>query len=48
VLSKTNGFAEHVFTYREITQLEDDATGQALTGPAAAEEVRWDEEASGT
>ena len=48
VLSKANGFAEHVFSYREITQLQDGAAGPVLTGPAAAEGVRWDEEASGT
>jgi hypothetical protein len=48
VLSKANGVAEHLFTYWEITQLPDGAAGQALTGPAAAEGVLWDEEASGT
>src|SRR5450631_1437366 len=47
VPSKANGFAEHAFSYREITQLQDGAAGQALTGPAAAEGVAWDEEASG-
>jgi hypothetical protein len=47
VLSEANGFAEHVFSYREITQLQDGAAGQALTSPATAEGVPWDEEASG-
>ena len=45
VLSEAKSYAERLFTYREITQLEQDAARQALTEPAAAEGVSWDEAA---
>jgi hypothetical protein len=47
VLSEAKSYAERLFTYREITQLEQDAARQALTRPAAAEGVSWEEEAVG-
>jgi len=45
VLSEAKSYAERLFTYREITQLEQDAARQALTKPAAAEGVSWEEAA---
>jgi len=45
VLSEAKSYAERLFTYREITQLHQDAARQALTRPAAAEGVSWEEEA---
>ena len=45
VLSEAKSYAERLFTYREITQLEQDAARQALTRPAAAEGVSWEEAA---
>ncbi len=47
VLSEAKSYAERLFTYWEVTQLVDDAARQALTRPAAAEGVSWDEEAVG-
>jgi AAA ATPase domain len=44
-LSKANSFAEHLFSYWEIGQLQPDAAQQALTRPAAGEGVAWDEDA---
>jgi AAA ATPase domain len=44
-LSKANSFAEHLFSYWEIGQLQPDAAQQALTLPAAGEGVAWDEDA---
>jgi hypothetical protein len=44
-LSKANSFAEHLFSYWEIAQLQPDAAQQALTLPAAGEGVAWDEDA---
>jgi len=44
-LSEAKSYAERLFTYREITQLEQDAARQALTRPAAAEGVSWEEAA---
>jgi hypothetical protein len=44
-LSEAKSYAERLFTYREITQLEQDAARQALTEPAAGEGVSWEEEA---
>ena len=38
-------FAEHLFSYWEIAQLQPDAAQQALTLPAAGEGVAWDEDA---
>lgn len=43
VLSEAKSYAERLFTYREITQLQPDAARQALTEPAAAEGVSWEE-----
>ena len=45
VLSEAKSYAERLFTYREITQLHQDAARQALTRPAAAEGVSWEEAA---
>ena len=45
VRSEAKSYAERLFTYREITQLQQDAARQALTRPAAAEGVSWEEEA---
>jgi hypothetical protein len=45
VLSEAKSYAERLFTYREITQLEQDAARQALTKPAATEGVSWEEAA---
>jgi hypothetical protein len=45
VLSEAKSYAERLFTYREITQLEQAAARQALTKPAAAEGVSWEEAA---
>jgi hypothetical protein len=45
VLSEAKSYAERLFTYREITQLDQDAARQALTKPAAAEGVSWEEAA---
>lgn len=47
VLSEAKSYAERLFTYWEVTQLVDDAARQALTRPAAAEGVSWDEQAVG-
>jgi AAA ATPase domain len=44
-LSQANSFAEHLFSYWEIGQLQPDAARQALTRPAAGEGVAWDEDA---
>jgi AAA ATPase domain len=44
-LSKVDGVAEHLFRHWEVTQLQDGAAWQALTGPAAGEGVSWDEDA---
>jgi hypothetical protein len=44
-LAEAKSYAERLFTYREITQLDQDAARQALTRPAAAEGVSWDQEA---
>lgn len=44
-LSRADDRAEHLFRHWEITQLQDGAARQALTGPAAREGVSWDEEA---
>ena len=44
-LSKANSFAEHLFSYWEIGQLQPGAARQALTRPAAGEGVAWDEDA---
>lgn len=45
VLSEAKSYAERLFTYREITQLRQDAARQALTEPAAGEGVSWEEAA---
>jgi AAA ATPase domain len=45
VLSEAKSYAERLFTYREITQLEQDAARLALTEPAAGEGVSWEEAA---
>jgi len=45
VLSEAKSYAERLFTYREITQLDQDAARQALTEPAAGEGVSWEEAA---
>jgi hypothetical protein len=45
LLSEAKSYAERLFTYREITQLEQDAARQALTKPAATEGVSWEEAA---
>ena len=45
VLSEAKSYAERLFTYREITQLEQDAARQALTKPAATEGASWEEAA---
>jgi hypothetical protein len=45
VLSEAKSYAERLFTYREISQLCQDAARQALTRPAAGEGVSWEEEA---
>jgi len=45
VLSEAKSYAERLFTYREITQLQQDAARQALTEPAAGEGVSWEEAA---
>jgi AAA ATPase domain len=42
VLSEAKSYAERLFTYREITQLEQDAARLALTEPAAGEGVSWE------
>ena len=44
-LSEAKSYAERLFTYREITQLRDEAAEQALTRPAAAEGVSWQDDA---
>ena len=45
VLSEAKSYAERLFTYRQITQLRQDAARQALTEPAAGEGVSWEEAA---
>ena len=45
VLSEAKSYAERLFTYWEVTALLDDAARQALTRPAAAEGVSWDDRA---
>ena len=44
-LAEAKSYAERLFTYREITQLGNDAARQALTQPAAGEGVSWQDEA---
>lgn len=45
MLSDAKSYAERLFTYREITQLDQDAAPQALIKPAAGEGVSWQEAA---
>jgi hypothetical protein len=44
-LAEAKSYAERLFSYREITQLQPDAARQALTQPAAGEGVSWEQEA---
>lgn len=42
VLAEAKSYAERLFTYASVGQLDDNAAALALTGPAAAQGVGWE------
>lgn len=47
ILAEARSYAERLYSYQRIEQLEPAAAAQALTAPAAAEQVSWDRAAVG-